>query len=391
MSYNFYRDLHPISSFVDVADPAVYTPVPDDWFVIITDVRGSTKAIEAGRYKEVNVLGAASIVTVLNACDDRELPFVFGGDGATVLVSANELDRATTALLGLARTAQEVFDMDLRVGVVPMADILAAGHPVGVAKYSISTHIDLAMLWGTGMGFAEGLVKGVETAAQYTMQPTTASRHPDVDGLECRWQPISARNGQMVSIIVLARAESEKRRAQTYRAVIKRIDGLARTSREMQPVTRSQLELAPANEAIQFEAKVRTGQASGLRNALYSVKARATNAAGKLLMQRNMKLGDFDGARYPEVVVANSDFRKFDDVLRMVLDLTADQKRALVAYLDDGKERGELYYGTHGAVAAMMTCVVFNRDTDHVHFIDGADGGYALAAKQLKEQIKAEA
>ncbi len=36
-----------------------------------------------------------------------------------------------------------------------------------------------------------------------------------------------------------------------------------------------------------------------------------------------------------------------------------------------------------------MTCVVFSLEKDsHVHFIDGSDGGYALAALQFKDQRK---
>jgi hypothetical protein len=39
-----------------------------------------------------------------------------------------------------------------------------------------------------------------------------------------------------------------------------------------------------------------------------------------------------------------------------------------------------------------MTCLVFSlAESRHVHFIDGADGGYALAALQLKEQLLAAA
>jgi Protein of unknown function (DUF3095) len=37
-----------------------------------------------------------------------------------------------------------------------------------------------------------------------------------------------------------------------------------------------------------------------------------------------------------------------------------------------------------------MTCLVFSLEQSrHVHFIDGADGGYALAALQLKAQLQA--
>jgi hypothetical protein len=37
-----------------------------------------------------------------------------------------------------------------------------------------------------------------------------------------------------------------------------------------------------------------------------------------------------------------------------------------------------------------MTCLVFSLEQSrHMHFIDGADGGYALAALQLKAQLQA--
>lgn len=45
------------------------------------DIRGSTRAIEEGRYKQVNMVGAAVITAVLNACAGYEIPFVVGGDG----------------------------------------------------------------------------------------------------------------------------------------------------------------------------------------------------------------------------------------------------------------------------------------------------------------------
>ena len=36
-----------------------------------------------------------------------------------------------------------------------------------------------------------------------------------------------------------------------------------------------------------------------------------------------------------------------------------------------------------------MTCFLQKlEDGKHIHFIDGGDGGYAIAAKQLKAQIK---
>ena len=40
-------------------------PLPEDWDLAVADVAGSTRAIEAGRYKEVNVVAASAIVAVL--------------------------------------------------------------------------------------------------------------------------------------------------------------------------------------------------------------------------------------------------------------------------------------------------------------------------------------
>jgi hypothetical protein len=36
-----------------------------------------------------------------------------------------------------------------------------------------------------------------------------------------------------------------------------------------------------------------------------------------------------------------------------------------------------------------MTCLVTSRaDNEHVHFVDGGDGGYTKAATQLKARLK---
>ncbi len=54
----------------------------------VADVVQSTKAIAENRYKAVNMAGAAVIVSITNALDGRDFPFVFGGDGASFAVAA---------------------------------------------------------------------------------------------------------------------------------------------------------------------------------------------------------------------------------------------------------------------------------------------------------------
>ena len=55
----FYNGLAPFYDFTEFVEIDAYEPVPDDWIVMISDVRGSTRAIEEGHYKDVNMVGAA--------------------------------------------------------------------------------------------------------------------------------------------------------------------------------------------------------------------------------------------------------------------------------------------------------------------------------------------
>jgi len=72
----------------------------------------------------------------------------------------------------------------------------------------------------------------------------------------------------------------------------------------------------------------------------------------------------------------------------MVLDRSTHQRKRREAWLQAAYERHELCYGIHISDAALMTCVIDSYAGDHVHFIDAAHGGYAMAAKQLKTQLK---
>ena len=72
----------------------------------------------------------------------------------------------------------------------------------------------------------------------------------------------------------------------------------------------------------------------------------------------------------------------------MVVSGTSGQRKKLIIYLEKKFKEGRLVYGSHISNRALMTCLVFERDGRQVHFVDGADGGYALAAKNMKERMK---
>jgi Protein of unknown function (DUF3095) len=105
-----------------------------------------------------------------------------------------------------------------------------------------------------------------------------------------------------------------------------------------------------------------------------------------IVMKFGIRVGAFDPAVYRREVVENSDFRKFDDNLRMTLDCTPALADRIEQRLTVARAAGIARFGLHRQPAAIMTCIVPSiSDSNHVHFVDGAAGGYALAARQLKE------
>jgi hypothetical protein len=83
LTADVYAHLPVFDDFARLTDPALYTPLPNGWVLGSSDIVQSTAAIAARRYKVVNTAAAAVIAAVANALGEHDLPFVFGGDGAS--------------------------------------------------------------------------------------------------------------------------------------------------------------------------------------------------------------------------------------------------------------------------------------------------------------------
>src|ERR1700716_4488645 len=135
-SDTFYATIPVFRGFGSLMDPALYSPLPDDWTVGVADIVESTRAIAEARYKAVNLAGAAVIAAVTNALGGREFPFVFGGDGASFAVSPDDLDRAREALAATSAWVKDDLDLAMRVALVAVASIRAQGFDVRVARFA---------------------------------------------------------------------------------------------------------------------------------------------------------------------------------------------------------------------------------------------------------------
>jgi hypothetical protein len=385
-SNQFYADIPAFDEFSGIADNDNYRLAPDDWHVIIADVKGSTLAISEGRYKDVNMIGAACINAVLNISQKRSVPYVFGGDGATLMVHSSDVETAARVLLGVRDLAVNRFNLSLRVGVVAVSEIhRQPGPQVKVAKYRLSPGNELGVFSGGGMDLAEQWIK----SGDYLLEDSYADNDPDLSGLSCRWEPLKSQNGVMLSVLMQARAGEDAANANLYRQLIEVIARITETtdvdgdsSDPGNPICDANMKFRWPPRGLRAEINATVGR----RNRSWYALGLYINSLLQWILDRfDITAGGYRGRRYRSELRDNTDYRRFDDTLRILIDCKASQADAIETVLESHAQQGILRYGVHRSNEALMTCLVFNLDnSEHIHFVDGSDGGFTAAAKNMK-------
>jgi len=371
----FYGGIPVFRGFASLMDPALYSPLPDDWSIGVADIVESTKAIAQARYKSVNMAGASVIAAVTNALEGREFPFVFGGDGASFAVGPEDLARAREALAAAAIWVEESLDLVMRVALVPVKAVRTQGLDVRVARFGPSPNLSYAMFSGGGLGWAEAAMKRGEFAVARAAPGT----QPDLSGLSCRFEEIPSTRGVILSVLVVPARDADPA---AFRQLIEEIVELVeRTPDAGRPVPAGGPPLRWPPAGAELEARAKRGGLLLRRRAQVMLHT----LLAYLILRFGIRVGGFVPKTYVQQVVENSDFRKYDDGLRMILDCTVELEGVLTQRLAAAAAAGTVRFGLHRQDAAMMTCFTPSAlRSDHVHFIDGARGGYASAATALK-------
>ena len=285
------------------------------------------------------------------------------------------------------KIAQSQFGLDLRIAACSIEDLRQRGFVARVGKFQLSENVHLAMFSGSGFAEAERLLKSPGLERQWEQKFPPIEHDPRLfEGLECRWNPLKSKNGVVLSLIVTASSGSNDE-ARIYSEVLSEIERITGSS-DNRPISSVNLPLSWPPKDLGSEVKVRAAHLKRFRKARYWIGAGLTSLIAAVLIRFRKSLGPFDPNRYLNELVANSDFQKFENALKLVLDCSVHERDRLLESLESLRSRQLLCCGAHSSDSAMMTCMVFSLQ-NHVHFIDGSNGGYALAAQQLKKQLEA--
>ena len=373
----FYDDLPLYEEFAGLEREA-FTPLPEDWLVGCCDIVNSTDLINRGQFKTVNMVGAAAIAALRNVLPDRAFPFVFGGDGAGFAVPADCAALATQELARLQAWVAQEFSIDLRATLAPVADVRAAGQDVRVARFGASRDVDYAMFDGGGLNWLETQMK----SKTYALDVQSDGSPPDLTGLSCRWDSVKARNGLILSVLVQPKSGAPTEAVtKVTQAILELANGLDRGGHPL-PKEGPGFRFPP--KGMMLEARLGRGKTAAI---LRKVTLTLGTAMIAVLFWRGKKLGDFDPVNYRAEITANADFRKYDDGLKLTLDCPPETRDQIEAMLARAYDEGVIRYGLFAQDEAMVTCIVPSAmRSDHMHFVDGAAGGYTRAAQMMRTQ-----
>jgi hypothetical protein len=374
----FYNDLP--ANRMALADLLVkvslFNPVPANWHVIITDIKGSTQAVQSGLHETVNLIATGSIVTVLNLAFRAGItvPFFFGGDGATFVVPPSIVDQAMQGLLLYQLNTSENFNLELRVGVVPVQEIYREGHELNISKFSLSEAFSIPVVLGKGLSFAEQLIKAEDYLFTSELAPAAEL---DLSGMQCRWDKIDPPEHSQEIVTLLIMAVGLVSPALIFSKVIRHIDEIYGPPQKRQPISVAKLKLKSSFDRLSVEMRARIGKIRFFE----LLKSWLINLYGYIYFQTE------SGKNYLNRLVEMSDTLVMDGRINTVISGNQAQRFQLLKVLDELEQAGEVLYGMHVSGDSVMSCYVRDLKDGHIHFVDGAEGGYTQAARQLKTKL----
>ncbi len=373
----FYLRTEPMERLTELNAPGRFVTVPDDWYAIVTDVIGSTTAISEGRYKDVNLVGASVIPAVIDGLG-QDCPYIFNGDGALMLIPPGSEARAQELLGGVVYLARENFDLRLRAAIYPVGELRSVGYELEMGRLRLVGEQTLAQFRGTMVTQFDERIRCDEQS--WIAASSTAAESLSLNSLSCRWHAQPSRNGEVLSILLLAK-EQKREALEAFLKLLSDLTGGQLS--QLNPVAISLSSYQSLWQAVKSEKR--------LHAKLWS-KTFLRRLVSICISVPLFKWGLSKRYDWAELYLKNlslhSDFHKLDEALRLVIDCTPEQSKRVQEYLREEYAAQRLNYGVHCSTASQMTCYVESlNDAAHVHFIDGCDGGYVAAAVQLKQQL----
>jgi hypothetical protein len=377
---DFYRDIKALElPLAKAMEDRCFFDLPSDWHVVIADIKNSTAAVADGRHNDVNLIAAGSLIAALNIAKEKkaEIPFFFGGDGGSLIVPPEIVDDVVAGLHRHNENAFKNFGLTMHIGSMSVAAISSTGSSLRIAKIQIGQNFTKALVVGNGLKTAEYQIK---RKSGDRGENSSVELDLNMKGLECRWDKVKPPTDENEIVCYLVEATDQAKQTEVYRNVLTKMDEIYGPLEGRSPLSKNRLRLLINLKKIETEMKVKFG---GWRIRYY-LGTLLENFLGLFFFGLNLKLGGIKGQDYLSQLIANADTLTIDGRINTIISGKSDKRKQLTNYLKTEEEKGVLIFGHHISKESIMTCYIENINAKHIHFVDGSDGGYTEAAKELK-------
>ncbi|SCY09825.1 Protein of unknown function [Nonlabens sp. Hel1_33_55] len=381
-STKFYSDLHVYDGpLVDIyANSYNFCEVPDDWTIVVTDVEQSTIAVQNGKQQEVNLAATGSIVACLNIARDAgiDIPFFFGGDGATLLLPEQLKSHCLQALTYHQERCLTSFDFYLRVGFRSVKEMRQRGCALNISKFKRNSYHVMPLIQGDALQRAESEIKSSE--AQELDITELETKLLNLEGMECKWDKISPPDDGNEVLALIINATDVNQQHDVYTAILKEMDRIYGDDTQRNPVTMERLKMVNSLSQLKNEVKIKYAS-SDLRKVISTA---ARSVFGSLYVKFTEK-----GRNYLNELIQLTEVLLLDGSINTVIAGTVEKRKELFKMLDNLERNDQIQYGFYSSSSSILSCYVTALDDYHIHFLDGDNGGYTRASKVLKRKISA--
>ena len=375
----FYQDLHLHYGKLHelIADEQVFSKVPHSWNIVVTDVENSTKAVSEGKQQVVNLAATGSIVACLNISREAglEIPFFFGGDGATIIVPDEILEECLFALQLHQERCSISFDFYLRVGHRKVGEMIKQGASLQILKYKRNDLHIMPVILGNALQMAEAEIK----SANQKIPAKDLPYNLNLEGMECKWDKIKPPKNENEILTLIIQSTIVEEQSSVYSNVLERIDDIYGDDSIRHPVTAKRLKLVHKLSRLKNEVKMKFSHltnkklaASWWRSVMGSWFTKYTST----------------GRDYLNDLIQLTETLLIDGAINTVISGKKKQREELLEYLNSLEAQGSIVYGFYSSNSSILSCFVTAIDDYHIHFLDGDNGGYTQASKVLKPKLR---
>lgn len=205
----------------------------------------------------------------------------------------------------------------------------------------------------------------------------------NLTGLECRWNKISPPVAEAYNICYLIETIDPDKQAAIYTDVLKKMEAVYGDAQMRNPLSPERLQGMLNLRNVKREMLARFGKWR-----LGHFQSGAGSSSGKLLSQTQLA---YPRAKRRRILTATHCSRRHANGGRRINTIvcaSSNKHNEFLQYLSHQEASGLLIFGHHVSKESVMTCYIEDRRDKHIHFVDGADGGYTEAAKEFKAKLQ---